>query len=266
MTQLKDRNFDDIAEHFARKIYGGLKGEIRLAVLDADLAPVIAQLVAIHNRPLRVLDVGGGLGQLAIRYAHQGHQVTVNDLSSVMLDQARKRAQEAGVEHVMSWHCGPYQALPALELEPFDLVMCHALLEWLQEPALLVPGLTPLVRADGYLSLCFYNPVSIIYRNLIRGNFNWVQQASGYVADSGSLTPSNPCSIEQVRGWLVQSGFNIVSESGLRVFSDYVTEKRGGNQVPGQVLAMELAYATQEPYKWMGRYLHVVAAAQKFIP
>lgn len=265
MTNTQDRNFDDIAEHFSQKIYGGLKGEIRLAVLLADLTPLLAQLMKNRTEPLRILDVGGGLGQLASCFAQQGHQLTVNDISPVMLGLARTKAREAGVEDRITWHCGPYQELADLALGSFDLVMCHALLEWLQNPDLLIPALSPLVSPEGCLSLCFYNPASVIYRNLIRGNFNWVKQSHTYTADQRSLTPNNPCSIEQVRVWLAQSGFNIQTESGLRVFSDYVLEKRGGNLQPDQVLAMELAYSGQEPYKWMGRYLHVLASKNRSV-
>ena len=32
-----DRNFDDLAPRFQRKVYGGIKGQIRLAVLEKDL-------------------------------------------------------------------------------------------------------------------------------------------------------------------------------------------------------------------------------------
>ena len=160
----------------------------------------------------------------------------------------------------MTWHCGPYQQLNAvLKGQCFDLVLCHALLEWLQDPELLIPALEPLVAPDGILSLCFYNPASIVYRNLMRGNFDRIINTHNYTPDGGSLTPQNPCSLAQVRQWLAQSGFNIRQESGLRVFSDYVLEKRGGNLQSDQVLAMELAYSGQEPYKWMGRYLHVLA-------
>ena len=253
MTEPNDRNFDDLAERFSRKIYGGLKGNLRLAVLTADLTPVIAQLMHKRQAPLRILDVAGGLGQLSIYFAQQGQQVMVNDVSSVMLGQARDAAREAGVENAMTWHCGPYQHLnEELKGQCFDLVLCHALLEWLQNPELLVPTLEPLVAPDGCLSLCFYNPASIVYRNLMRGNFDRIINTHNYTPDSGSLTPQNPCS-------LAQSGFEIRQESGLRVFSDYVQEKRGGNLQAEQVLAMELAYSGQEPYKWMGRYLHVLA-------
>ncbi|MDO9478749.1 MAG: methyltransferase domain-containing protein [Pseudohongiella sp.] len=259
MTNTPDRNFDDLAEHFSHKIYGGLKGKIRLAILSGDLAPVIEQLTHARKKPLRILDVAGGLGQLSIQFAQQGHLVTVNDISSVMLGVARDKAREAGVEDRITWHCGPYQDLSDMALGSFDLVMCHALLEWLQNPELLIPALEPLVTNDGCLSLCFYNPASIVYRNLMRGNFDRVNYAQQYMPDRGSLTPHNPCSLEQVRAWLAQSRFDIQKVSGLRVFSDYVLEKRGGNLLPEQVLAMELMYASQEPYKWMGRYLHVVA-------
>ena len=35
---MSDRHFDELATRFAEKIYGGAKGAIRLAVLQADLA------------------------------------------------------------------------------------------------------------------------------------------------------------------------------------------------------------------------------------
>ena len=54
---MSDRHFDQLATRFAEKIYGGAKGAIRLAVLQADLAE------ALPDRPLRVLDIGGGLGE-----------------------------------------------------------------------------------------------------------------------------------------------------------------------------------------------------------
>ena len=53
---MSDRHFDQLATRFAEKIYGGAKGAIRLAVLQADLEE------SLPKRPLRVLDIGAGLG------------------------------------------------------------------------------------------------------------------------------------------------------------------------------------------------------------
>ena len=56
---MQDQHFDDLAVRFARKIYGNNKGAIRLAVLQADLQEILPQ-------QLRVLDMGAGLGNMAL--------------------------------------------------------------------------------------------------------------------------------------------------------------------------------------------------------
>ena len=47
---MSDRHFDELATRFAEKIYGGAKGAIRLAVLQADLKE------ALPERPLPPLN------------------------------------------------------------------------------------------------------------------------------------------------------------------------------------------------------------------
>lgn len=49
------------------------------------------------------------------------------------------------------------------------------------------------------------------------------------------------------------------SEKGLREFHDYVIEKRGGNLSEPEIIETELLFPNQAPYKWLGRYLYVVA-------
>ena len=88
MTTAEDRNFDPITEHFVKKVYGGLKGDIRLAVLKRDLSAVVSEFSQQLNRPLKILDVGAGLAQLSIELATQGHSVTINDISDNMLTEA----------------------------------------------------------------------------------------------------------------------------------------------------------------------------------
>jgi len=257
-----DRNFDDLAERFAHRVYGGAKGKIRQAVISRDLDAFIPRALATAGlKPLRVLDVGGGLGYFAIKLAALGHTVVFNDLSGVMTAKAQQTAKAVGVYDNITWHTGPYQelnqALPAGH--GFDLILCHALLEWLAQPAELIPALRALLLPRGYLSFCFYNPQGMVYRNLIRGNFDWVNQSQHYRANQRSLTPNNAIAIPQVEAWLSASNFTILSEAGIRVFTDYVVDKRGGHQCEDQVLAMELVYSNQAPYMRLGRYIHILA-------
>lgn len=258
---MADRNFDDLAQRFAARVYGGLKGEIRLAVLWRD----IDQFICNRNcsKPLRVLDIGAGLGQIAIQLAQQGHQIDYNDISQQMMAIARAAAASAGVEQQIGWHHGPYQQVLENLEGKYDLILCHALLEWLSEPQQLIARLTPLMRQDSGLSLCFYNPAAKEYRNLIRGNFDWLAQQDSYQSDSGSLTPNHPSSMRDVRQWLAEQGLSVHSDSGIRVFHDYVVEKRGGHQSDEAVLAMELAYSQREPFKSLGRYIHWMCCLDK---
>ena len=89
-----DRSFDSIADHFEKKVYGGLKGDIRLAVLRRDIFDYSSKMSSKLGRPLRILDVGAGLAQIAIELAAQGHTLIVNDISGNMLAKAKERAAQ----------------------------------------------------------------------------------------------------------------------------------------------------------------------------
>lgn len=253
---IQDRNFDEISEHFEKKIYGGLKGQIRLAVLRHDIFDWVTTWQATHQRPLRVLDVGAGLAQLSIDLARDGHEVTVNDISAKMLEIAKNNAGDTQANII--WHTCPYQDLGDKLHGTYDLILCHAVLEWLAEPRLIMDFFDNWLADDGCLSLCFYNPVSFVYRNLVMGNFNLLNNPD-FKADSGSLTPNNPVTKDEVMAWLKDKQYRTLHTSGLRVFHDYSPLKRGGHTNPEAVIAMEVAYSGQEPYKWLGRYLHVMA-------
>ena len=278
-----DRSFDDVADHFEKKVYGGLKGDIRLAVLRRDIFEYVDELIKVLDRPLRILDVGAGLAQIAIELATQGHSIVVNDISANMLAKAQASFQRLAVDKrdcemnafgEIKWIVCPYQELSdklscetfGQESEKFDLILCHALLEWLAEPAEVMDFFDGQLTATGALSLCFYNPASFEYRNLIMGNFNLLDglvSADGYKADNKkSLTPNHPVAKLEVERWLQDHHYDIALESGLRVFHDYTPLKRGGHNVPEEVIRMELRYSRQEPFKRLGRYLHILATRQ----
>lgn len=253
---LNDRNFDDIVDHFEKKVYGGLKGKIRLAILWQDIQ---THILAQAKTPLKILDIGGGLGQIACQLAQLGHQVTVNDISLKMIEKAKKKAHQQNLD--ITFIHAPYQQLPNLVTHQYDVILCHAVLEWLATPQQAITILNTLLVSKGHLSLCFYNPVAKIYRNLIMGNFYHLDKLANHhvTSDKMSLTPNNPSEIPQVKTWLNHANMNIIAESGIRVFSDYVVFKRGGHENPEAVIEKEQQFSQLEPYKYMGRYFHIIA-------
>ncbi len=243
---MSDRHFDELATRFAEKIYGGAKGAIRLAVLQADLAEVLP------DRPLRVLDVGAGLGHMSLWLGQRGHQVTLAEPAEPMLEGARQRFAEA-VQHA-TFIQAPWQELPGQLQEPFDLVLCHAVLEWLAEPAAILPVLHQLTNKGGWLSLAFYNKDALIYRNLLKGHFRKLRKAQ-FAGEKQSLTPQQPLDPRELATQLA-AYWQVESRSGVRVFHDYMPQPFQTKAELIDLLEMELAHRRHPSFEGLGRYLH----------
>jgi len=248
--------FDGLADRFARKIYGSKKGDLRLTLLWEDMLRHIPPLSS--QTGLAVLDAGGGLGQMSIKLANQGHPVLLCEPSGDMLTKARTAiADSTPVDCAITLLQCPLQVLPAQYPDrQFDIVICHAVLEWLAEPLPTLGLLLPMVKPGGYLSLAFYNVESIVWKNLLKGNFRKVRERR-FAGETGSLTPPNPQSAHDVLPWLGSKGFQIRNTSGIRCLSDYLYPS--ANVMPDDLLQMERELSQREPYKWLGRYIHVIA-------
>lgn len=243
---MNDRHFDELATRFAEKIYGGAKGAIRLAVLQADLAE------ALPDRPLRVLDIGAGLGHMALWLAERGHQVTLAEPAAPMLDGARARFAEAG--QTATFVQAPWQDLLGQLTEPYDLVLCHAVLEWLAEPEAILPVLHQLTRPGGWLSLAFYNRDALVYRNLLKGHFRKMRRNS-MAGEKQSLTPQKPLDPRELKVHLERL-WQVENESGVRVFHDYMPSEFQAKAALSDLLEMELAHRRHPVFAGLGRYLH----------
>ncbi|MBB6523315.1 methyltransferase domain-containing protein [Pseudoteredinibacter isoporae] len=277
-----DRNFDDLVEHFAGKIYGNhgqqgvvQKGRLRHAVIHRDLQAWVPGLYPtdglqsqVQIQALNILDIGAGLGQWVSELAEQGHVLAYNDISSKMTEQARELArQKLTDEHFARcarWWSKPYQELQS-DIKPCsqDLILCHALIEWLQEPEKLFPILFDWLKPGACLSFCHYNPAGKRLRNLIFGNFKAVEKElqgehQKHSSARGGLTPTNPSSIQDIDGWWQMAGFECLQQSAIRVFSDYTLEKRGGLSSPESVFDMEMAMSQDPNFVHSARYRHMV--------
>jgi|SRR5690606_2398535 S-adenosylmethionine-dependent methyltransferase len=257
----QDRNFDGLAERFNKNVYGGLKGRIRLAVLERDFQHHFEFVLTPPQgaKPLRILDAGGGQGHFSLSLARAGHQLVICDISADMLAQARTQAEREGLLDSVTFLQCAIQDLPVhLEQSEFDVVLCHAVIEWLAQPQALLPCLYRYLKPGGQLSFTYYNRRALVYKNLLRGNFNKIID-NDFGGARGSLTPIHPMEPAVIEQWLQEVGFIPIGSSGIRVFHDYIFDAQVRERDPENLLALELALSQQEPYRLLGRYIHVMA-------
>ncbi|RMG54179.1 MAG: methyltransferase domain-containing protein, partial [Gammaproteobacteria bacterium] len=207
------------------------------------------------NRPLRVLDIGGGDGRMSAWLAGQGHEVIYSEPAEAMRTAALRRFRVEGVLERIEVLDLPLQALAPDTLGCFDLVLLHAVLEWLAEPAAGLAHAESLVGEGGWLSVLFYNRHSIVIRNLLLGNFRKV--ASGELSGHpGGLTPKSPLDPEEVRQWL---RLPVRHQRGIRCFTDYLDADLRKRRSYEDILELEQRLGTRMPYRDMARYLHLLA-------
>lgn len=252
--QNQDRNFDDISHKFAQNIYGTTKGQIRAAIVWQQLENILATYP--KQQPLTILDAGGGQGQIACKLAKLGHHVTLCDISQQMLKLAQDQAQKQQVS--IEFIHGAIQQLDSVINKQFDLVICHAVLEWVAEPVALLQSLKHHLKPNGYLSLMFYNYDALLFKTVTLGNFGYTQ--SGLAKrKKKTLSPDHPRVPKEVYAWLADLDFKITNLTGIRIFHDYLINKSKAQTNFEQLLQLEQQYCQSEPYLSLARYILVTA-------
>lgn len=253
---IKDRNFDDLAQKFAKNIYGTAKGQIRQTVVWQDLEQVLSLLET--DTPLHILDAGGGIGQLSQKIAERGHRVTLCDLSGEMLKLAEQEIAKNGLLEQYRLVHSSVQDIGEHLSEPVDLVLFHAVMEWLSDPKDALECLMEQVKPGGVISVMFYNYNGLLFKNLICGNLTHIEEGMPH-RKRFKLQPQQGIKPEDVYSWLSDAGFSILGKTGVRTFHDYMQTTMVGDYTFEQVLEMEQKLCRQEPYLSLGRYIHVYA-------
>ncbi|MFQ3221410.1 MAG: S-adenosylmethionine-dependent methyltransferase [Paraglaciecola sp.] len=243
-----DQNFDVIANKFENNIYGTTKGQLRHELL-------MHYLVKYLNLPLlqpRVLDAGGGTGEMSKEMLQLGCEVTLTDISADALQLAEVKCNQHPALHIVK---GDILSLPEERL--YDLVICHAVLEWLSDPYPVIEKLLRLTAPGGHMSLSFFNKDAQRFGNLLYGNFDYVEQGMK-VKKKVRLSPNYPLYPRDVLAYLHAQPVNIVSLAGLRCFHDYLQQRSMQISHFTQLKQAEIDYGASDPYMWLGKYFHII--------
>ena len=250
-----DTNFDGIAVSFEAEIYGSTKGYIRERVLWEDLSDGISR--TMHGG-LYILDAGGGAGRMSLRMARLGNRVVLCDPSREMLDRAGKSIREANLLGSITTVHSPIQDLKNSVDGEFDVVACHAVLEWLADPKAALGHLAGLLKPDGCLSLMFYNRNAALLKRIF-GEFVGVlrERGEGY-SPRGWGDGATPLAEENVREWLDEYGLAVGSKVGIRIFHDHLPEDARDQERLAGLLELEKDLRRQEPFASLGQHIHLI--------
>lgn len=136
------------------------------------------------EEPLRALDLGCGTGATAVRLARLGIHVTVLDCSPEMLDIAQRAAREAGVaEKIVLKHGEAAQLAILFAARSFDVILCHNILEYLDDPEVVLRDAARALRdSSSILSLLVRSQAGEVFKAAIREG-DLVAAESGLMAE-----------------------------------------------------------------------------------
>jgi S-adenosylmethionine-dependent methyltransferase len=245
----QDQSFDKFADKFEKNIYGSTKGRLRHELLVHHLHDCIS----LQTLPLDVLDAGGGTGVMSEMMINLGHKVTLSDISSDVLSLAKKKLGEninLDIQH--------RDILSLSNNKQYDLVVCHAVLEWLQHPSEVIRKLVDLVKPGGHLSLSFFNHDAQLFGNMLYGNFDYVEQ--GMTSKNiVRLSPKNPQKPKVIISQLESLPVKVIKQAGIRCFHDYLKQPEKQISEYEQLKHLEIQYGSSEPYLWLGKYFLIIA-------
>jgi S-adenosylmethionine-dependent methyltransferase len=215
----------------------------------------------LAGRTLTVLDVGGGTGGFAVPLAEQGHRVTVVDASPDALAALTRRADEAGVAERVRAVQGDGDALAGL-VEPgtVDLVLCHAVLEVVDDPAGVLRAIAAALRPGGAASVLVANRAAAVLTRAANGHLD---DAAALVADpDGRSGPRDTLrrryDAETAAALLRAAGLTVEEIHGVRVFADLIPAAVA-DASPRALVDLELAVAARPPYRDVAAQLHLFA-------
>ncbi|MFC8830501.1 class I SAM-dependent methyltransferase [Streptomyces sp. NPDC057137] len=241
---------------------GGLRNIVRQELVSRQLDEQLTSRYPVGQR-LRVLDVGMGQGTQALRLARAGHTVTGLEPDPGMMAFAREalEGEPAGIrERVTLVEGDGLQTGVHFLPGSFDVVLCHGVLMYVEEPDAMLAGLARMLAPGGLLSLLVRNADALALRPGIAGD--WAGALDAF--DSPTYTnrlglPVRADRLSALTATLAGIAAPLQTWYGVRVFSDNMSNDV---ELPPaaeleRLLAAEDRAGRTEPYRRVAALLHL---------
>jgi S-adenosylmethionine-dependent methyltransferase len=235
------------------------RGSTRTAVVWSALEPVLGQ-----GEPCDVLDIGGGTGGFAVRVGALGHRVTVVDPSPDALAALDRRAGEHDV--AVTGRQGDLSCLlDVVDPDSADVVLCHGVLEVVDDPAVALAILARVVRPGGVLSLLAAQRHAAVVARAMAGHFQQALAMLDPATRPGAVPQTGRTgrrySHDELTALVGDAGLVVDTVHAVRVFTDLVPGSLLDLE-PGASAALvelEQAVAARPEYLPLATQLHLLA-------
>jgi len=208
---------------------------------------------------LRVLDVGGGTGGFAVRVAELGHHVTVVDPSPDALAILDRRSEETGVADRVTGMQGDIATMPGLVgAGTVDVVLCHGVLEVVDDPAAALAAVTEVLAPAGALSLLVAQRHAAVVARAMAGH---LEQARELLEGHRAAGAPRRFTAEETTALLAGAGFTGIALHAVRVFGDLVPSSLvdGEPRATAALAELERAVAERPEYLTLATQIHALA-------
>ncbi|HEY6297891.1 MAG TPA: methyltransferase domain-containing protein [Streptosporangiaceae bacterium] len=232
---------------------------VRSSLLWDVLGEAASALTAETGRTaLDIVDVGGGTGGLAVRFASLGHSVTVVDPSPDALAAAQRRAAEAGARlAAVQGEAGSLDSVAGMAAA--DLVICHSVLEYVDSPAEAMAAIARVLRSRATVSVLASNAVAAVLHRALAGRFAEARML--VTADSGAQAGApRRFTLDGLTALIEGAGLRAGQAHGVRIFSGLVPAALVDGE-PGSSEALrtlEAAVALTPPLRDIAAQLHIL--------
>ncbi|WP_217544706.1 bifunctional 2-polyprenyl-6-hydroxyphenol methylase/3-demethylubiquinol 3-O-methyltransferase UbiG [Streptomyces sp. GbtcB6] len=210
---------------------------------------------------LRVLDVGMGQGTQALRLARAGHQVTGVEREPTMVAAAREAlaGEPEGIRERVRIVEGDGRDTGVHFLPgSFDVVLCHGVLMYVEEPDALLAGLARMLAPGGLLSLLVRNADALAMRPGLSGDWAGALGAFDTVSYRNRLgLDVRADRLATLTAALAGIGAPLQSWYGVRVFTDTAADDAGAPPDIRTLLAVEERAGRTDPYRAVAALLHL---------
>jgi phosphoribosylformimino-5-aminoimidazole carboxamide ribotide isomerase len=221
--------------------------------------------IPVDSPPLRILDAGGGNGLDSLRLARMNHHVDLIDISRQMLNDASVNAALAGVGDRLSTHAVDiFDIADEFAENEFDIVLCHNVIQFVDEVKSVLEGLYRVLKPGGLLSLISTNQYSLPYQAA------FLEQDLDKAFEL--LDPSDQYNVvfdiqahefrpDEVIEWLSSIGLNLEKHYGIRCLYNYwgTNELKQGSAVHEKLKRLEIELTERHPYNLTARQFQLIA-------